>query len=194
MTRLKVEYALQASPLTALPGSTVLARAVEERIGAGRHFVLAWADLDHFKPFNDRYGFSRGDEVLLLFADVLRRHFATPGEDFVAHPGGDDFAIITTCDGAEERAFAAAIEFGARVLDLYDEADRSEGGISSLDRQGSPRFYGFVSASLGLVAWTGEASVDYRSLVEVAAEMKSRAKRDSGPSVASNRRSLNRSS
>jgi diguanylate cyclase (GGDEF)-like protein len=192
MTRLKVEYALQASPLTALPGSLVLARVVEERIRGGRPFVLGWGDLDHFKSFNDRYGFSRGDEVLLLFATVLRRHFATPGEDFVAHPGGDDFAILTACQGAEERALAAAVEFGARVRDLYDDADRARGGIESLDRQGSPCFYDFVSASFGLVAWAGETSVDYRRLVEVAAEMKQRAKLESGPSVASNRRALDR--
>lgn len=190
MTRLKVEYALQANPLTALPGSLVLARVVEERLRGGRHFVLGWGDIDDFKPFNDRYGFSRGDEVLLLFANVLRRHFGRPGEDFVAHLGGDDFAVLTSCETAEERALVAASEFSVRVRDLYDESDRRNGGIESIDRRGRRRVYGFASASFGVVTWTGEATVDYQRLVEIAAEMKHRAKRETGPAVASNRRSL----
>ena len=190
MTRLKVDYALQANPLTGLPGSVALTRAAEMRLAAGLHFTLGWADIDHFKPFNDRYGFSRGDEVLLLLAEILRRHLGARPEDFLAHPGGDDFAFLALPDDAERRAWEAALEFSQRVPGLYDPVDRAAGGISSTDRQGIEKSFGFLSLSVGLVAWRGETHIDLRRLFEVAAEVKAVAKAQPGPAAVTNARAL----
>jgi len=190
MTRLKVEYALQSNPLTGLPGSLVLARAAQGRLEASRPFTLGWVDIDHFKSFNDRYGFTRGDEVLLLLAGLLRQHFAGDPRALVAHPGGDDFAFLAANDDAEERARRVAQAFSVQVASLYDPADRERGGIVSVDRRGERRRFGLVAVSVGLVAWNGEPQVDYRRLVEIAAEVKAGAKRIAGPAVVRNARAL----
>jgi diguanylate cyclase (GGDEF)-like protein len=190
MTRLKVEYALQANPLTGLPGSVVLARAAEARLMLGRPFALGWADLDHFKPFNDRYGFGRGDSALMLLAETLREHLQRQPGELLAHPGGDDFAFLIEPAEAEQRALCAAREFSERVVGLYDEADRAQGGISSIDRRGQRRQFDFMSVSIGLVLWQGEAAIDYRRLLEIAAEVKTAAKRKPGPAVMTNTRAL----
>ena len=190
MTRLKVEYALQSNPLTGLPGSLVLARAAQGRLGAGRPFTLGWVDVDHFKSFNDRYGFTRGDEVLLLLAGLLRQHFSGDPRALVAHPGGDDFAFLAANEDAEERARRVAQAFSVQVASLYDPADRERGGIVSVDRRGERRRFGLVAVSIGLVAWNGEPQIDYRRLVEIAAEVKASAKRMAGPAVVRNARTL----
>ncbi|MBX7184248.1 MAG: GGDEF domain-containing protein [Vicinamibacteria bacterium] len=190
MTRLKVEYALQSSPLTGLPGSTVLARSVDARLRSAKPFVVGWADLDDFKPFNDRYGFSRGDAALLLLAEILERHLQRGVGELVAHVGGDDFAFLIEPENHVRRAQAAAAEFSERVLGLYDPEDRLAGGIESVDRRGRKRRFGMTSVSVGLVAWNGEPGVNYRRLVEVAAEVKTAAKQTTGPVVLSNQRSL----
>jgi diguanylate cyclase (GGDEF)-like protein len=190
MTRLKVEYALQSSPLTGLPGSTVLARAVDARLRSAKPFVVGWADLDDFKPFNDRYGFSRGDAALLLLAEILERHLQRGVGELVAHVGGDDFAFLIEPENHARRSRAAAEEFSERVLALYDPEDRLAGGIESIDRRGRKRRFGITSVSVGLVAWNGEPGVNYRRLVEVAAEVKTAAKQTTGPVVLSNQRSL----
>jgi diguanylate cyclase (GGDEF)-like protein len=190
MTRLKVDYALQANPLTGLPGSLALARASETRLGAGRHFALAWLDLDHFKSYNDRYGFRRGDEVLLLFARILRAHLDGLGDALLAHPGGDDFVYVAPLARAEEIARQVAHEFEAAVAALYDPEDRALGGIVNLDRRGEPQRFGFVTVSVGVVAWSGEPGVDYRRLVEIAAEVKAKAKSIDGSAVVVNTRAL----
>lgn len=190
MTRLKVEYALQSNPLTSLPGSAVFARAAQRRMTLGRDFALGWADLDNFKPFNDRYGFGRGDSALLLAAETLREHLALGSDDLLAHPGGDDFAFLAGVEDVEQRAKRAATAFSERVQAFYDADDRRAGGILSIDRRGARRRFGFTSLSIGIVLWRGEADIDYRRIVEVAAEVKAAAKKVPGPAVFVNARAL----
>src|SRR5262245_8050799 len=190
VSRLKVEYALQSNPLTGLPGSLVFARVVESRIGSGQPFALGWVDIDDFKPFNDRYGFTRGDEVLQLLAQILSQRLGAAPTHFLAHPGGDDFAFLASPDGAHPLAVAAANDFSERVPALYDPPDREAGGISSVDRHGAQRRFGILSLSVGIVTWRGETGIDYRRLVEVAAEVKAAAKRSPGSAVVSNARDL----
>jgi diguanylate cyclase (GGDEF)-like protein len=190
ISRLKVEYALQSNPLTGLPGSAAFARAVEARLALGRPFALGWADLDNFKPFNDRYGFGRGDSALLLLAEVLCEHLQRDLGDLVAHPGGDDFAFLVGAECAQVRALEAAQRFSERVATLYDPEDRAQGGIDSVDRRGHSRRFAITSVSIGLVRWSGEPDVDYRRLLEIAAELKSAAKRCPGPAVRVNQRAL----
>ncbi len=190
MTRLKVDYALHANPLTGLPGSLALSRVADMRLAAGQHFALGWVDIDHFKPFNDRYGFDRGDRVLLLLAEILRRHVGSRPEDFLAHPGGDDFAILVFPTAAEARVTEAAAEFECRVVDHYDGADREARGFRCADRQGQERWFGFLSLSVGLVHWRGEPGIDLRRLIEIAAEVKAAAKARPGSAVVTNARVL----
>lgn len=190
MTRQKVALALQSSPLTGLPGTSLLARRAEALLAAGRPFALGWADLDDFKPFNDRYGFARGDAALLLAADVLSRHLGDGTDELLAHAGGDDFAFVVRPERAEERARAATAEFGDRIGGLYDPADRAAGSLVATDRLGVRRRYPFLSVSIGIVTWSGERGVDYRALASIVAELKSAAKAIEGPAVVVNRRRL----
>lgn len=190
MTRQKVALALQSSPLTGLPGTAFLARRVEALLSASRPFALGWADLDDFKAFNDRYGFARGDAVILLAAEVLARHLGNGPDEVLAHAGGDDFAFTAVVAGVEERARAATLEFREQVAGLYDDADLAAGGIIATDRLGVRRRHGFVNLSVGIVEWRGESGVDYRKLVSVVTEVKQAAKGVAGPAVVTNRRRL----
>jgi GGDEF domain-containing protein len=56
-------------------------------------FVVAYADLDNFKPFNDLYGYAAGDEMICLLARLLV-DCVDGDRDFVGHVGGDDFALL----------------------------------------------------------------------------------------------------
>ncbi|MFP3949260.1 MAG: diguanylate cyclase domain-containing protein, partial [Longimicrobiales bacterium] len=79
-------------PTTRLPGTVQIERDLAERLATGKKFAVCYADLDHFKEFNDRYGYNHGDGVILLVSKILRdlvRALAPGG--FVGHIGGDDF-------------------------------------------------------------------------------------------------------
>ena len=65
---------------------------MQERLDTSEQFGVCYADLDHFKEFNDRYGYAYGDGVIRMLARILRdvvRGLAPGG--FVGHIGGDDF-------------------------------------------------------------------------------------------------------
>lgn len=55
-------------------------------------FSLAYIDLDHFKYINDQFGHAEGDNVLVVFSELLLEIFRD--SDLVARLGGDEFAVL----------------------------------------------------------------------------------------------------
>jgi diguanylate cyclase (GGDEF)-like protein/PAS domain S-box-containing protein len=97
--------------------------------------TLMFADLDNFKPVNDRLGHEAGDEVLRRTAILLRKTFRPT--DLIARLGGDEFAIWL--NGADHMTAAERAEF------LRDEVPRDLADITGPD---GPR----VSLSIGIAS------------------------------------------
>jgi diguanylate cyclase (GGDEF)-like protein len=70
-----------------------LADVWQQGVREHRPIALLFADIDHFKAFNDRYGHQAGDEAMKAVAAVLTR-FARQPLDLVARYGGEEFAIV----------------------------------------------------------------------------------------------------
>lgn len=66
--------------------------AVNRSHQSGNTVALAYIDLDHFKPINDRYGHHVGDIVLNTVAQRLQA--AVRGCDLLARLGGDEFSAL----------------------------------------------------------------------------------------------------
>ncbi len=49
-------------------------------------------DIDNFKQFNDKYGHLPGDELLIMFADIIRQNIRK--EDLAIRYGGEEFLIL----------------------------------------------------------------------------------------------------
>ena len=91
---LEVQNAAGASPLTGLPGNRTITKWLQDAMDAGR-FGVVYADLDHFKEYNDAYGFLAGDELIRLAARVLGEGTRRIDEAArLGHVGGDDFVIV----------------------------------------------------------------------------------------------------
>ncbi|MEZ0241862.1 MAG: diguanylate cyclase [Sphingomonas sp.] len=69
---------------------------LEKAIGREGLQALHIADLDHFKSVNDTLGHDGGDEVLRVFARMLRA--AVPANALISRIGGEEFAILTRVD------------------------------------------------------------------------------------------------
>ncbi|MCI0511257.1 diguanylate cyclase/phosphodiesterase [Chromohalobacter marismortui] len=140
ITEQKVAIARQANPLTQLPGNAPVRAALDAFVEAQQPFVACYLDLDHFKPFNDRFGYALGDHVLLDVADTLNE--AAGPDDFVGHVGGDDFVLLLQ-PRAQLQHFLAALQkaFLARVEARLPATVVEEGGFTALDRFGHKRFF-----------------------------------------------------
>ena len=62
------------------------------RAGGKKPVTMLMFDLDHFKSVNDRFGHAVGDDVLGVFAQVVRK--STRATDIIGRLGGEEFAAI----------------------------------------------------------------------------------------------------
>jgi diguanylate cyclase (GGDEF)-like protein len=180
-----------ANPLTGLPGNRAIEQEVQRRLQAGAPFSFLYLDIDHFKSFNDYYGYSRGDEAINFLARLLRRCSAEAGDagDFVGHVGGDDFIVITTPEKAERLGQRIIDEFDTGVADLYDPADRERGYVCVRNRAGVDRQMSLLSLTVALATDTTGRTQHLAQLSDIAAELKSYGKALPGSVLVRERRS-----
>ncbi|MEZ4388168.1 MAG: response regulator [Candidatus Krumholzibacteriia bacterium] len=184
------DIAIDANPLTHLPGNNTIMTTVQEAIDLHRDLTVLYADLDNFKAYNDYYGFNDGDDLLLFTAETLQtsiRHVCDNAA-FLGHIGGDDFVIMAPADKAEQLAGEIVRRFDLGAPAFYRDADAERGGIQTADRAGQPEFFPIVSLSLGGVRLR---SRDFRLYLEVAsicAETKHMAKSVPGSNLFMDRR------
>lgn len=178
----RAERMVEVNPLTRLPGNITISKQIQRRLDAGEVFALAYADLDFFKPFNDRYGFTRGDEVLKMLGRLILNTVKDrqPQGSFVGHIGGDDFVFIMAFEQVEDTAGRITDYFDRIVPTFYDPGDRARGSLESVDREGVKRMFPLMGLSIGVAHNTLRAFSHYGEMAEVAAEMKKYAKSVSG--------------
>ena len=150
VTEARIEAARHANPLTFLPGNIPISQHIGRLIASGRAFVAAYADLNHFKPFNDEYGYWRGDEMIRLVARVIGSHCDSQ-RDFVGHVGGDDFVVLFQSDDWEQRCEDIVVRFNELARGLFDPEALQAGGIMAEDRHGERRFHPCTTLSIGAV-------------------------------------------
>ena len=176
------------SPLTGLPGNARIQAELAIRIDSHQTFALIHADIDHFKAFNDRYGFVRGDEVIKYCGDVLLKTASLVEDCFVGHVGGDDFAIILHPDGMERYAKTALAAYDEGVLEFYDTQDVLTGYIELEDRMGRLTRFPPCSLSMGIVTNLHREITSPAEASSIAGEMKSFAKKQHGSNYQIDRR------
>ncbi len=164
VTELRLEAARHANPLTFLPGNIPISLHIKRLLESGGDFVACYIDMNNFKPFNDQYGYWRGDEMIRLLARLATAH-SDPQRDFVGHVGGDDFLILFQSADWTARCERIVAEFALQARELYDEAAHRDGGIHAEDRHGVMRFFPYTTISIGAVP---ASQRDYRDAEEVA--------------------------
>lgn len=184
------EEAKGANPLTGLPGNNIIVNNIETMIHDKKEFAVIYGDLDNFKAYNDKYGFSKGDDAILYTRDCFIDAAKKFGNEFtfVGHEGGDDFVIVTGFDNWEAVCKGIVSGFDSDVKQFYNETDAKSGFIESLDRQGRRMRFPLMSISLAVASNHYRPVSDHRAIVSIAAEMKKFVKKTEGSTYAIDKR------
>jgi len=169
---------LTVHPSTRLPGAVEIEAEVQRRLNAGAVFAMCYADLDHFKEFNDRYSYHDGDRVIRILAKIL--HDVVKGmcgeEGFVGHIGGDDFIFVAPVPRLTDVCAEIIEVFDLLVPFQYSEPDRRAGYYFGKDRRGQLHRVPLMTLSIGVVTNERRAFTHAAQVSELATEMKSYAK------------------
>ncbi|MFT6406514.1 MAG: EAL domain-containing protein (putative c-di-GMP-specific phosphodiesterase class I), partial [Marinomonas primoryensis] len=118
ITELKIQNATYSNPLTLLPGNVPIHREVSRRLLANEDFHVAYFDLNDFKPFNDFFGYSKGDAVIQLVGYLIKE-FVSTNDNFIGHIGGDDFVVIFGDVNWQHQCEKILVEFARQVREFY---------------------------------------------------------------------------
>lgn len=187
ITAMQIEAARYANPLTQLPGNVPINQHIDTLLAAGTGFTVCYCDLDHFKPFNDVYGYARGDQMIALTARILTE-CVEPDIDFIGHVGGDDFILVMVSQDWVGRCERALKLFEEEILGFFSHDDIERGGYVTENRKGRPEFYRLTSLSIGAVEVAPGRFANHLQVSTVASEVKKRAKAIVGNSLYVNRR------
>ncbi len=182
---------IQVNPSTRLTGADAIAAAIAERVDRGELFAACYADLDHFKEFNDRYGYAMGDDVIrsiaALLVDVVD---ATAGaRGFVGHIGGDDFLFLVPLERVNEACDTLVRRADETLPKRYSAHDRQAGYFFGKDRRGRLDRVPLMTLSIGVVTNERRRFTHAAQVSELATEMKTYAKTLPGSVWAMDRRS-----
>lgn len=189
ITKAQIENARYANPLTMLPGNVPINEHIEHLLQNDKSFAVCYADLDNFKPFNDVYGYRKGDEII-QFTGKLLANVCDPRCDFIGHIGGDDFILVLQSSDWELRCNRALTAFARTSPALYDEEHRAIGGYMTGDRQGRIVHHPLPTLSIGAIWVAPELFGSHHEVAESASAAKKMAKGKPGNSLFIERRRL----
>ena len=169
---------LYVHPSTRLPGAVEIEAEIGRRLAVDLRFATCYADLDHFKEFNDRYSYYEGDRVIRILAQIL--HDVVKGtcheHGFVGHIGGDDFIFIIPTPAVSPVCTEIISVFDALVPYQYSEQDRRAGYFFGKGRRGQLHRVPLMTVSIGVVTNERRRFTHAAQVSALATEMKSYAK------------------
>lgn len=187
ITVLQIQAARYSNPLTLLPGNVPIQEHIERLLQRHCAFVACHCDLDFFKPFNDRYGYGRGDDVIQMTGRILASVCA-PELDFIGHIGGDDFVLIFQSLDWEARCHRALQQFRHEIRPFFSSEDLERQGHVTEDRKGNLTLHPLTSLSIGATLVEAGIICSHHDVSAWMSESKNQAKKQPGGGLFVDRR------
>lgn len=178
------------SPLTGLPGNVQIHAELKKRLLNHEEFAVLYLDLDNFKPYNDVYGFLKGDQVIQYTAEVIIKcvHESVDTSAFIGHIGGDDFLAIVPYLDVEPLCQSIIATFDSGIKRFFTAEDMAKGYIESVNRKGETDIFPITGISIGTVIVDRNRFSNILQISEVGTQVKHMAKSIQGSSYAIDRR------
>ncbi len=179
--KLRVQNAIQRSEMISLTDANSglpSGRLIEDQLRrlmrdpAANTWTYIDLKINFLEYFKDVYGFVAGNEVQRFAAILLGEVVDELGtaNDFVGHPGGDNFVVITHADRADQIEAEIVARFAGEVKQHYSFIDRERGYMIVQDADGNDRQVPLMTVSSGAVSARTRTFADIREITELAAE------------------------
>ena len=143
---IQVSRAVDANPLTGLPGNKTIEKRILGCINGEEPFAIIYMDLDNFKAYNDAYGFNNGDMMIKTVVNCMEQ--CCLNNEFMGHIGGDDFVIICNYWEAEALCSKMIELFSVAIETLYCKTDWENKYIISKNRNGFKEAFPMATISI----------------------------------------------
>lgn len=170
VANIRAEMAIFLNPLTGLPGNRIIEDRLRQSTGQ-EHFSVLYIDLDHFKSYNDSYGFKMGDSLIQATASLLREQFSGQGS-FLGHIGGDDFIAILNHHNYQFACSKVIEGFEKMKKDFYSKEDIKNNYVMGEGRSGISGPIPLVSISIAVVTNLSRSFESMDQVVDEATRMK----------------------
>lgn len=189
------DHDISLNPLSLLPGNKIIEEKLHAMLRNGKKFAVGYVDIDNFKSYNDKYGFFRGDEVLLFLSKNVSSVIRILGaeDDFIGHIGGDDFLFISVPEKVESISKTIITNFDEHVPSFYDSSDREAGYIERANRLGILTKIPLMTLSVAVVTNQNRDINHPGEMSAIAAELKSYLKSFPGSNFKIDQRTANES-
>ena len=172
----RIHRVFDNNPLSKLPGNTSIQQAIFNAIG--KPMAVCYIDINNFKPYNDAYGFTRGDEVIRMLARIMANAVKESGAGgFSGHIGGDDFVFLVPLERAETVCKTIIDHFNVVVSGLFGEKEKTNGYYISRDRKGNEQMVPLLGIAIAVVPTDAPEVQHAGKVAEIAAELKKLAKK-----------------
>lgn len=177
--------ALDANPNTNLPGNSSILKELQRALNNRENCCVVYADLDHFKAYNDNYGFAKGDDMIVFTATSIQiaLHSAGCSNAFIGHIGGDDFVFVVPTDKCPEVTQGIIRQIERDIPSFYEQSDVAQGYIEAESREGGLRQYPLASLSMGGVDLSKRHFDTIYEIIDICTETKCAAKKQPGSNI-----------
>lgn len=166
------------NPVTGLADNTLIENNIERKIKEREKFAVCYVDINNFRQYNLKYGFSSGDDVIKTTGKIIKmvlRRF--PNHDYcLGHSGENHFVFITDVDIVENVCTRIIETFDEVVPSLYDSVSSKRGYIHMKNRSGKVDKTPLMTLAMGVIT-NQHRLIEHISVIsDVAGELKRYAK------------------
>jgi DNA-binding response OmpR family regulator len=169
------ERSRKVDAISNLPGGSLIEDYLRELMRNPRTWTYIDMKISNFEMFSDVYGWTAADEVIrftaFLLGELVEQH-GTP-DDYIGHPGRDNFIIITHVEDPVTLIDKVKETFTEKVKQHYSFIDRERGYMLVPDAA-TEKQVDLMNMTMGSVSTKTHQFSDIREITEMAADNRRR--------------------
>ncbi len=169
----RIKSDISINPSTGLPGNIAIEEEIKSRLNSGEQFAIFYLDIDNFGAYNEKYGFEKGNELIIALSKILQNSLASFEEEkgFIGHISAEDFILIASPYNIDELAKKIIEIFNEEIVEHYDMDFLEKGYFLLVDKEGKEKKFGITTLSIGIGIINPDKYRHPLSVIEYAKEM-----------------------